>query len=58
VVGDELGEMLQQGRLPADAVLGTQAPVGQLANGSVEPGPVASITTLACRSTSSVTVTR
>lgn len=31
--------MLQQGRLPADAVLGTQAPVGQLANGSVEPGP-------------------
>jgi hypothetical protein len=37
--GDELGEMLQQGRLPADAVLGTQAPVGQLANGSVEPRP-------------------
>jgi hypothetical protein len=56
--GDELGEMLQQGRLPADAVLGTQAPFGKLANGSVEPGPVASITTLACRSTSSVTVTR
>jgi hypothetical protein len=44
--GDELGEMLQQGRLPADAVLGTQAPLGQLANGSVEPGPVASITTV------------
>jgi hypothetical protein len=38
VVGDELGEMLQQGRLPADAVLGMQAPVGQLDNGSVEPG--------------------
>jgi hypothetical protein len=44
--GDELGEMLQQGRLPADAVLGMQAPVGQLANGSVEPGPVASIATV------------
>jgi hypothetical protein len=47
VVGDELGEMLQQGRLPADAVLGMQAPVGQLANGSVGTRPpVASITTV------------
>jgi hypothetical protein len=44
--GDELGEMLQQGRLPADAVLGTQAPVGQLANLTwlkiVDLGPVGS----------------
>jgi hypothetical protein len=39
MVGDELGGVLQQVGWAADAVLGTQAAVGQLANGSVEPGP-------------------
>lgn len=47
VVGDQLGEMGQQMGSTADAVLGKQAAVGQVTNGSVEPGPVASITTVA-----------
>jgi magnesium transporter len=39
VVGDELGEVLQQVGWAADAALGTQAAIGQVADRSVEPGP-------------------
>src|SRR5574341_1144741 len=39
VVGDELGEMGQEVWRAADAVLGAQAGVGEVADGSVEPGP-------------------
>jgi len=38
VVGDQLGEMLQQVGATADDVLGKHVPVGQLPEGSVEPG--------------------
>ena len=39
MIGDELGEVLQQVWWAADAVLGAQAGVVQVADGSVEPGP-------------------
>jgi len=39
VVGDELGEVFQQVGWAADAVLGEQAPVFQVADRSVEPCP-------------------
>jgi hypothetical protein len=39
MVGDQLGEMLQQVSWAADAVLGEQAIVLEVADGSVEPGP-------------------
>ena len=58
VVGDQRGEMLQQVGLTADAVLGQQAPVGQLPTAAWNPAPVASITTVAAPSTTSATVTR
>jgi hypothetical protein len=39
VVGDELGEVLQQVWWAADAVLGAQAGMVQVADGGVESGP-------------------
>ncbi len=39
VVGDELGEMLQQVRWPTGAMLAAEAAVFQVADGSMEPGP-------------------
>jgi hypothetical protein len=39
VVGDELGEVLQQVERAADPVLGTQAAIGQVADHGMEPGP-------------------
>jgi hypothetical protein len=58
MVGDQLGEMLQRVGVPADAVLGERAVTFQVTDGSVEPGPVASITTVAVSPTNSATVTR
>jgi hypothetical protein len=43
---------------PDDAVVGAQVGVLQVADGSVDPAPVAAMTTAALSPTSSVTVTR
>ncbi len=58
VVGDQLGEMLQQVGVTTDAVLSEQAIAIQLTHGSMNPAPVASITTVAAPSMTSATVTR